>query len=439
MGLLNQNPLWQSLNAKSAPTAVASAYRQWSDPIGGDTQANKEAALGYLRGVGVTDSTIEQAREMFDYQTTRKRPTIPAPPAPAPTSTGTGLLANSLTANSTPQQVSDAYRQWSDPLGGDTQANKEAALSYLRNLGVTDNTMTQARGLYESPAPTPEPTPTPTPDPTPTQFHQTLSPDSRPLDVAMAYKQFLDQNGGETQANKEAALEYLRNLGIPDSQINQAHQLYLRMNDRNDPDFNRQVTNDELVEQRVARLLESGHPLLEQVRQRTLEQFASRGLLNTSMAAQAAQEAVLTKAIEIASQDANTANRQGMANQAFQNEFAGREQIQDFTIDNQYQDFLHRGDLMERELNLRNDLQADASVRDGLQTSRQRYQETLSQYQRDYQNQYQRLVEMEGVDAGTKNRMLDDLNLRYKATYDSTNAIYSKVPDWKNEWLSVFG
>jgi hypothetical protein len=115
------------------------------------------------------------------------------------------------------------------------------------------------------------------------------------------------------------------------------------------PDFNRQVTDPEVVEKRVAAMMRDGHPLLEQARQKAMEQFAGRGLLNSSFAIQAAQEAMLEQAYQIASADAQTYSRQGLANQGFQNEFAGREQVQNYTRENQFNDFNYKGQLMDRD------------------------------------------------------------------------------------------
>lgn len=212
--------------------------------------------------------------------------------------------------------------------------------------------------------------------------------------------------------------------------------------------FDRQVTDSELVEMRVANLVKNGHPLLEQARQRTLEQFAARGLLNSSVAAQAAQEAVLAKAIEMAGPDAATMNRQGMANQSFQNEFAGREQIQNYGRENQYQDYLYNKDLMSleygfkadllgRELSMRDQFSQTGEGRTELANSRQRYQGTITQYQRDYQDQYQQIVMAYDMDDGSKQAALSNLNERYDAMYETANAVYEKIPGWAQEWLVV--
>lgn len=216
------------------------------------------------------------------------------------------------------------------------------------------------------------------------------------------------------------------------------------------PDFDRQVTDQELVEMRVANLVKNSHPLLEQARQRTLEQFSARGLLNSSVAMQAAQEAVLAKAIEMASQDAATMNKQGMANQGYKNEFAGREQTQNYTRENQYNDYLYRGDLMQQEYGLRGGLlERELAVRDRYEQSaasrnestdaRGRYTTSMSQLQRDYQNEYARLTQNADIAPAEQERFIDNLNKRYRVMYDDINAIYEALPVWQNAWSVAWG
>ncbi|MCA3064981.1 MAG: hypothetical protein ING61_16175 [Rhodocyclaceae bacterium] len=66
------------------------------------------------------------------------------------------------------------------------------------------------------------------------------------------------------------------------------------------------ISPEMLVENRIANLMNSGNPLLEQALTRAKQIANERGTLNSSMAAQAGTEAMLSTAREIASQDANT-------------------------------------------------------------------------------------------------------------------------------------
>lgn len=100
------------------------------------------------------------------------------------------------------------------------------------------------------------------------------------------------------------------------------------------PVLNRQVdAANETIEGRIRNLLGTDatgnftNPVVRQAVDRAMQAFAGRGLLNSSMAQQAAQEAAISKAIEIAGPDAQTYFQQGRANQDASNLFA-RDQTQ---------------------------------------------------------------------------------------------------------------
>lgn len=72
---------------------------------------------------------------------------VPSRPAPVATP-----LYQSLTAQSTPAQIAQAYSQFTSGAGGDTAANQQQAISYLQNLGVAAPTINQAYEQYTQPA-----------------------------------------------------------------------------------------------------------------------------------------------------------------------------------------------------------------------------------------------------------------------------------------------
>lgn len=95
------------------------------------------------------------------------------------------------------------------------------------------------------------------------------------------------------------------------------------------PNVTRAVNGvEETIEGRVGNLLKTDtqgnytNQVVRQAADRAMQQMAGRGLLNSSMAMQAAQEAAIAKAIEIAGPDAQTYFQQGRANQDAQNVFA---------------------------------------------------------------------------------------------------------------------
>lgn len=81
----------------------------------------------------------------------------------------------------------------------------------------------------------------------------------------------------------------------------------------------RTVTPDELVENRINNLLDSNNPYIQRARTSGLQFANRRGLLNSSIAAQASEEAAIARAGEIASQDAATYAQAALANQQAQN------------------------------------------------------------------------------------------------------------------------
>jgi len=81
----------------------------------------------------------------------------------------------------------------------------------------------------------------------------------------------------------------------------------------------RTISPDELVENRINNLLASDNPYIERARTSGLQFANQRGLLNSSIAAQAAEEAAISRAGEIAAQDANTYAQAALANQQAQN------------------------------------------------------------------------------------------------------------------------
>ena len=94
------------------------------------------------------------------------------------------------------------------------------------------------------------------------------------------------------------------------------------------PSTNRQVdAGTETIEGRVQNLLATDangnytNPVVQQAVNVTMQQFAGRGLLNSSMAGEAAYQAAVSKAIEIAGPDAQTYFAQGRANQDAANVF----------------------------------------------------------------------------------------------------------------------
>lgn len=106
-----------------------------------------------------------------------------------------------------------------------------------------------------------------------------------------------------------------------------------------EPNLNRQIdAAQETIEGRLNGLLGTDaqgnytNPVVRQAVDRAMQQMAGRGLLNSSMASQAAQEAAIAKAIEIVGPDAERYFQQGRANQDAQNVFARDEQANKYDL-----------------------------------------------------------------------------------------------------------
>lgn len=85
----------------------------------------------------------------------------------------------------------------------------------------------------------------------------------------------------------------------------------------------------ETVQGQLRTLLDQNNPILQQARNRAQVQAASRGLQNSTLAAQAGEEAVISAAAPIAAADASTYSQRALANQQAQNTFGlGQQQFE---------------------------------------------------------------------------------------------------------------
>jgi hypothetical protein len=82
------------------------------------------------------------------------------------------------------------------------------------------------------------------------------------------------------------------------------------------------VSDDQTVEGRINRIINSGSPFMQQARTRAAETAASRGLVNSSMAVTAGESAALDAALPIAQADAATVAKAAGYNADQTNQFA---------------------------------------------------------------------------------------------------------------------
>lgn len=123
----------------------------------------------------------------------------------------------------------------------------------------------------------------------------------------------------------------------------------------------RDVQGNQTVQGQLADLLKTGNPLLEQAKARAMQQANARGLQNTSMAAQAGEEAILAAAMPIAQQDAQTYQQQALANQDIVNQFRSMQLGAGLDLNKQYESFLQAGVLQDKDNALKKYI-ADTSI-----------------------------------------------------------------------------
>lgn len=90
------------------------------------------------------------------------------------------------------------------------------------------------------------------------------------------------------------------------------------------------LSPDDSIESILQRMLDSDSPLMQQARQRGLRHANSRGLLNSNVAAQSAEEAMIKEATPFALQEAEQALQVMMSNQEAQNKFGLQRDQQDW-------------------------------------------------------------------------------------------------------------
>jgi hypothetical protein len=193
-------PLYESLTSTSTPEQIAAAYAEAAGAAGGDTTANQNVAINYLQNLGIATPVISQAYDQYKQTA-----------APTGIQTLAAPTYQGLSAASTPDQIADAYTVFAGESGGDTVANQQAAQNYLTDLGISAPTVNQAYTSYLADAP----------------LYQSLTAQSTPDQIADAYRQFVQDNGGDTQATQAEATKYLGKIGVADTNTQDAYQNYL--------------------------------------------------------------------------------------------------------------------------------------------------------------------------------------------------------------------
>ena len=113
------------------------------------------------------------------------------------------------------------------------------------------------------------------------------------------------------------------------------------------------VESAQTVQGQLGDILKTGNPLLEAAKARAMQTANARGLQNSSMAAQAGEEAMLAAAMPIAQQDASTWQKQALTNQAITNEFLSMEKGKTIDLEKAYAAFEQNNYRFDRDENLK--------------------------------------------------------------------------------------
>lgn len=227
------------------------------------------------------------------------------------------------------------------------------------------------------------------------------------------------------------------------------------------PSLNRQVdAPTETIEGRIGNILKrdaQGNYTNEAVRQaveRAQQQFAKRGLVNTSMAAQAGQEAAIAKAIEIAGPDAERYFQQGRANQDATNVFARDETQQGYTERNNLNQWQQDRSMQDDRITADDDLQRKRMDQDWYLQELDRNFRAGQLSKEQAFNLRQNYVTAQDRVSQSYQRMVDTINTSQMEPEEKTaaianaarirdsesayiNSIFAKQPEWQSDWLAL--
>lgn len=187
--------------------------------------------------------------------------------------------------------------------------------------------------------------------------------------------------------------------------------------------FNSQVDGkSETIEGRIQNLLAANNPVIQQAGEAAMAQFAQRGLANSSMAVQAAQEAMVSKAIEIAGPDAQTYFQNRTNNVNWQNKFAQAEQQQGYDL---------------QKLDYANNLQQDTTDKNQSINLQNNYQSAIQNIDTQYKNQMTTLQNNTAMDPAAKTAALDDLVTVRNNSIRLMTQTFQQFPQWSEDWSGL--
>ena len=197
------------------------------------------------------------------------------------------------------------------------------------------------------------------------------------------------------------------------------------------PNLNQQVDyNTMTIEGRINNLMTS--PTVRQAGERAMAMFAGRGLLNSSMAIEAANEAMISKAIEIAGPDAETYFKQSNINQDWTNKFAQNQQAQEYNLQNmgvqqQYAKELKSLDQAFQSQNL--DKQQSFALQ-------QNYLQSVGNFENQY-NQAIMAIQSTEMPPEQKTAAIEYMTAQRDNNVFMITKAFEVMPTWQAEWSKL--
>jgi hypothetical protein len=188
------------------------------------------------------------------------------------------------------------------------------------------------------------------------------------------------------------------------------------------PNFN-SIMNDETdtIEGRMQRILAENGPLIRQTGERVMQQFTDRGLLNSSMAQQAAQEAMISKAIDIAGPDAERYFQNRWKNTDWNNKFAMNEQMFNY-------------DLQKQET--QNEFATDQNSQQQSMAMQTNYQSAISNIDNLYKQQTL-AVQSADMEPKAKEDAVEGIRVMRDNSIRLMTAAFQQFPGWSSEWSKL--
>lgn len=167
-----------------------------------------------------------------------------------------------------------------------------------------------------------------------------------------------------------------------------------------------EMEKGKLVSERINELVTTKNPILESAQTTAIQQMNARGLISSTMASQAAQQAVLETATGIAKADAEVDMQNRKAN-----------------FDAQMEQY--RNDLKQQQI--------DDDRADALQGEYRTSTNNINSWYDQQVAQIQVLPDAQ-MDAETKQRMIADIESRRAVSLENNTALYQAAPSWDSDW-----